>query len=170
MVNSGPKLAGFRSVCSHPRRWVGPLAVVCVAIAAAQVADAASTHHAKTIQAIQRIAILSSRGLKATLVGTSDSKIAGATVHGALRAVSTSAKPPKFTATGTLFYPAGTLRYTLTGTATGRPDGSVGLSGAGRFIGGTGAYAGAHGNFTGSGTKPANSFETFTFKGKVSYR
>ncbi len=58
----------------------------------------------------------------------------------------------------------------LNGTATGRPDGSLSLSGTGRFTGGTGRYTGAHGNFTGSGTKPANSFKTFTFKGKVSYR
>jgi hypothetical protein len=75
-----------------------------MAIAAAQVANAAGTHRAKAIQTTQRIAILSSSGSKLTLVGTSD------------------------------------------------------------------MYTGAHGNFTGSGTKPANSFETFTFKGTVSYR
>jgi peptidoglycan hydrolase-like protein with peptidoglycan-binding domain len=152
------KRAGFAGVCC------------AVAIAAAQVANAAGTQRAKAIQTTQRIAILSSSGSKLTLVGTSDGKIAGASVRGALRAMSTSAGPPKFVATGTLFYAAGTLRYTLNGTATGRPDGSLSLSGTGRFTGGTGMYTGAHGNFTGSGTKPANSFETFTFKGKVSYR
>ena len=152
------KRAGFAGVCC------------AVAIAAAQVANAASTHRAQAVQITQRLASLSSRGSKLTLVGTSDGKIAGARVHGALRAVSTSASPPKFKATGTLFYPAGTMTYMLNGTATGRPDGSLSLSGTGRFTGGTGTYTGAHGNFTGSGTKPANSFETFTFKGKVSYR
>jgi hypothetical protein len=151
------KRAGFAGVC-------------CAVAIAAQVANAASGHRAKAIQITQRLAILSSSGSKLTLVGTSDGKIAGARVHGALRAVSTSASPPKFTATGTLFYLAGTLRYTLNGTATSSPDGSLSLSGTGKFTGGTGTYIGAHGNFTGSGTKPANSFETFTFKGKVSYR
>ena len=152
------KRAGFAGVCC------------VVAIAAAQTANAANPHRAKHIQITQRLAILSSSGSKLTLVGTSDGKIAGTGVHGALRAVSTAGTPPKFTATGTLFYPAGTLRYTLNGTATGRPDGSISLSGTGRFTGGSGIYTGAHGNFTGSGTKPANSFETFTFTGKVSYR
>ncbi len=170
MTDSGWVLAGLRGAWSHPRRWIGPAVVVCGAIAAAQIANAAGTHGAKTIQTTQRLAILSSTGSRLTLVGTSDGKIAGMNVHGALRAVSTSATPPKFTATGTLFYPAGTLRYTLKGTATGKPDGSLSLSATGIFTGGTGTYTGAHGNFTGSGTKPAQSFETFTFKGKVSHR
>jgi hypothetical protein len=90
-------------------------------------------------------------------------------VHGALRAV-ISATPPKFIAVGTLFYAAGSLRYKLTGTTTGEPNGSLVIRATGAFTGGTGTYAGAHGNFTGSGTKPANSFETFTLRGKVSFR
>ena len=141
-----------------------------VAIAAASLANAASTPKAKVIRATQRITILSSSGSTVTDVGTSDGMIAGAPVHGAVRAISRASGPSKFAATGTLFYPAGTLRYTLNGTVKGGPSGSLRFSGTGRFTGGTGDYSAAHGKFTGSGTKPANSFETFTLKGKVSYR
>jgi hypothetical protein len=140
-----------------------------VAIAAAPLATAAGTKKPKAIQTTQRLTTLSN-GSSVTNVGTSDGKIAGASVHGAVRAVIKAPTPPKFTATGTLFYPAGTVRYTLNGTITSGPSGSLRIRGTGRFTGGTGNYTGAHGNFTGSGTKPANSFETFTLKGKVSYR
>ena len=105
-----------------------------------------------------------------TNVGTSDGTIAGAGVHRALRATIKILTPAKLTAKGTLFYAAGTLRYTLNGALTSGPAGSLHFSGTGAFTGGTGNYRGAHGTFTGSGTKPAGSFETFTFRGKVSYR
>ncbi len=148
--------------------------VVCVcgagAIAAAPLATAASTQQAKPIQTTNRLTTLSSGGSSLINVGTSDGKIGGASVHGALRAVVRTSTPPKFTAMGTLFYAAGTLRYTLNGTTTGGPNGSLRIRGTGTFTGGTGKYLGAHGHFTGSGTKPASSFETFTLKGTVSYR
>jgi hypothetical protein len=48
--------------------------------------------------------------------------------------------------------------------------GGFGFSGQGKFIGGPEGYAGARGSFVASGTKPANSYETWTLKGKVSYR
>ena len=124
---------------------------------------------AVSVQATQRLVTLSSGGSGLTNVGTSDGKIGRVSVHGALRAVIT-ATPPKFRAAGTLFYAAGSLRYKLAGTSTAGPNGSVVLRATGAFTGGTGAYAGAHGTFTGSGTKPANAFETFTLKGKVSFR
>jgi hypothetical protein len=140
-----------------------------VAIAAPSLANAATTQQAKTIHTTQRITTLSSTAQGAKNVGTSDGKIAGATVHGALRAVATFTTPSTFTATGTLFYPAGTLRYTLHGTATKKPDGSLTVSGSGKLTHGTGRYTGAHGRFVFSGTKPADSYETWTLKGKVSY-
>ena len=155
---SSVKRAGLIGVCG------------AIAITVAQTASATSTQKAKTITTTQRLVIMSASGPKLTIVGTSDGKIAGAGVHGAVRAISVPGTPPKFTASGTLFYLSGTLRYTLTGMTSAGPNGSVSLRASGRFTGGTGAYAGARGAFTGSGTKPANSFETFTFKGKVSYR
>jgi hypothetical protein len=152
------KRAGFLGVCC------------AVSIAAAPLAAAAGTQHAQTIQTTQRLVDLFSSGSTVTNVGTSDGEIAGAAVHGTLRAAIKAPTPPKFTAEGTLFYAAGTLRYTLNGTITGGPNGSLRIRASGTFTGGTGRYAGAHGDFTGSGTKPASSFETFTLKGKVSYR
>lgn len=137
---------------------------------AAPLAAAAGTQKAVTIKVTQRLTPLSSSGSRVTDVGTSDGKIAGASVHGALRATIKILTPPKFTATGTLFYASGTLRYTLNGTVSSGPAGSLRFRGTGSFTGGTGNYTGAHGSFTGSGTKPANAFETFTFKGKVAYR
>lgn len=152
------KRAGFVGACCVAATAVAPLAV------------AAGTHKAKAIKATQRLTILSAGGSRVTDVGTSDGTIAGAGVHGALRAVVIPATPPKFVATGTLFYPTGTLRYTLKLTITSGPSGSLRLSGTGEFTGGTGSYTGARGTFTGSGTKPANSFETFRLTGNVSYR
>jgi hypothetical protein len=149
----------------------GLVGVCCaVAITAAPLAAAAGTQKAVAVKLTQRLTTLSSSGSRVTNVGTSDGTIAGASVHGALRATIKIVTPPKFTATGTLFYAAGTLRYTLNGTVTSGPAGSLSFRGTGSFTGGTGRYTGAHGSFTGSGTKPAKSFETFTFKGKVSYR
>ncbi len=142
----------------------------CVlAVVAAPFATAASAQKAKAIQATQRLTTLSSSGSSLTNVGTSEGKIGGASVHGALRAV-VKVSATKFTAMGTLFYATGTLKYTLNGTTTSNPDGSLGVRGTGTFTDGTGNYTGAHGKFTGSGTKPANSFETFTLKGHVTYR
>lgn len=148
------------------------LAGMCCAVAAvsASAANAGSTHKPKTIELTQRLMILSSSGSGVTEVGTSDGKIAGATVHGAMRAIAKAGPASTFTATGTLFYPAGTVRYTLNGAISSGSSGSIRLSGTGKLTGGTGRYSRARGTFTGSGTKPANSFESFTFKGKVSYR
>jgi hypothetical protein len=152
------KRAGFLGICC------------AVVITAAPLAAMAGTQKAVAIKLTQRLTTLSSSGSRVTDVGTSDGTIASASVHGALRAVITIVAAPKFTATGTLFYAGGTLRYTLNGTASSGPAGSLRFRGTGRVTGGTGNYAGAHGSFTGSGTRPAGSFETFTFKGKISYR
>jgi len=139
-----------------------------IAIAAPSLAYAATNKRAKSVKTTQRITTLFTTAQGATNVGTSDGRIARATVHGALRAVATNTTPTTFTAKGTLFYRAGTLRYTLHGTATGNSDGSLTFIGSGTFTGGTGHYSGAHGSFTFTGTKPANSFETWKLSGKVS--
>jgi hypothetical protein len=131
---------------------------------------AAAKQTARPINTTQRITLLASTAQSATNVGTSDGKIAGAAVHGALRAVAITTTPSTFTATGTLFYPTGTLNYRLNGTITTNPDGSLHVRGNGKFTSGTGSYVGAQGNFTASGTKPANSFETWTLKGNLSSR
>lgn len=141
-----------------------------VAIAAPPLAEATARQTTKAIATTQRITTLFSTAQSATNVGTSDGRVGRATVHGAIRAVATSTSPSAFSATGTLFYPAGTLRYRLAGTATRNPDGSLTITASGTFTGGSGRYLGANGHFTASGTKPANSFETWTLTGKVSFR
>lgn len=149
----------------------GLVSVCCAAVLmAAPLSAVAGTRKAVPIKLTQRLTTLSSSGSRVTVVGTSDGTIARASRHGALRAVIKTVAPSKFTAKGTLFYAAGTLRYTLNGTVKSGPAGSLSFRGTGSFTGGTGKYAGAHGSFTGSGTKPAGSIETFTFKGKVAYR
>jgi hypothetical protein len=145
------------------------LAMSC-AITTVSPSLAAAKQTPRPINTTQRIASLSSTAQSATNVGTSDGKIAGATVHGALRAVAITTTPSTFTATGTLFYPTGTLKYTLNGTVATNPDGSLRVRGSGMFTNGTGSYARAHGSFTALGTKPANSFETWTLKGNLSSR
>lgn len=147
------------------------IGVACIAvIAAPSFANAALLQSARSIKTTQRITTLSSTAQSATNVGTSDGNIAGTRVHGALRATSSFTTPSTFTASGTLFYPAGTLRYNLHGTATRNPDGSLTISASGTFTGGSGKYLGAQGHFNASGAKPANSFETWTLSGKVRSR
>jgi hypothetical protein len=102
-------------------------------------------------------------------VGTTDGKLAGVTVHGARRAVAVNTAATSFTSRGALFYPAGSLRYTVHGTATTTSDGTLKFSGSGKLTGGSGTYGRAHGSFTFSGSKPTNSFETWTLTGKVSF-
>jgi hypothetical protein len=53
---------------------------------------------------------------------------------------------------------------------TTRPDGALEVSVRGKWTVGSGKYGHAHGSFTGSGTKPTNSFETWTLTGKMSHR
>lgn len=141
-----------------------------MAFAGPPVAQAATLNQAKPIKTTQRITTLFSSSQAAINVGTSDGKLAGVTVHGALRAVAVFMSATSFTARGALFYAAGALKYTLHGTATPTPDGTLKVSGSGKLTGGSGKYGHAHGSFTFSGTKPANSFETWTLTGKVSYR
>jgi hypothetical protein len=104
-------------------------------------------------------------------VGTSDGELAGATVHRALRANALFSTPSKFRATGTLFYPTGTLRYTLHGTTKTNPDGSLTRQrkrDVHRRL--MQLRRRAHGSFKVSGTKPSHSFETWTLTGSIEYR
>lgn len=124
----------------------------------------------KAIKTTQRITILYFSPHGATNVGTSDGRVGGRAVHGALRALVVDTSASTFKATATLFYPSGTLRYTLNGTKTATSSGGLSISASGKFTGGTGSYVGARGSFTATGTKPQNSYETWTLIGKVSYR
>lgn len=68
------------------------------------------------------------------------------------------------------FLATGTVRNTLTGTATVQSDGSQELAGNGRFTGGTGRYRGASGRYTFSGTiPPGSSVSTVHGRGTISY-
>jgi hypothetical protein len=152
------------------RRTAIAVAGCALASAAPPLAAAASTNATHKIETTQRIIALSSTSHGVVNVGTTDGKIAGATVHGALRAIA-QRSVSTFTATGALFYPAGILRYRLTGASTENADGSTSITATGKFTGGTGHYANAHGKFAASGETPPNSqVETWTLTGKVSYR
>jgi hypothetical protein len=153
-------------------RWrVIPVVTMGVmAISAPPLASATAKSGAKTIKTTQRIIALSSNADRDHNVGTTDGKIAGSAVHGALRATATGTSP-SFAAHGTLFYPQGTLRYRLAGKITIHSDGGFSEIGKGKFTSGTGAYKGAHGRFKLSGGRPAHAdFVTWTLKGKVFYR
>jgi hypothetical protein len=150
-------------------RWT-PVAVASCTIGLAVAPLAHATLRPRWIRTTQRITTLVTTAQGATNVGTSDGRIAGTTMHGALRAIAIFTSPSTFAAIGTLFYPAGALRYKLHGTETHNPDGSLTIKARGTFIGGTGRYGRAHGRFTASGTKPAQSFETWTLIGTVTYR
>jgi hypothetical protein len=153
-------------------RWrVIPVVTIgAVAISAPLLASATAESGAKTIKTTQRIIALSLSARSVHNVGTTDGKIAGSAVHGALRATATRTSP-SFAAHGTLFYPKGTLRYRLAGRLTIHSDDSFTETGKGKFKGGTGAYKGAHGRFKISGARPAHSdVVTYTLKGKVFYR
>jgi len=67
--------------------------------------------------------------------------------------------PTTFTFKGTEvgFVANGTFKDTFTGTATVRPDGTQALTTTGRITGGTGAYRGATGSFTFSGSTTSGS-------------
>jgi len=54
----------------------------------------------------------------------------------------------------TAFYSLGTFRSALTGSATLQANGSVSLKGHAHYTGGTGAYRGAHGQYSFTGTIP----------------
>ncbi len=138
-----------------------------IALATPALAAAGTNAAPKPIRVTQRITTLYSTTSGQTNVGTSDGSIAGSSVHGALRATSTSSSASTFTATGTLFYQSGTLSYTLDGKITRKPNGSFTVSGSGTFTGGSSRFSGAHGSFSFSGAKPAHSFETWKLVGTV---
>jgi hypothetical protein len=154
----------------NTKRMVPALGCCLLALGGASIAGAtAAAKKTVKVKVGQRIVILFSNAHGITEVGTSDGKIGGAAVHGALRAVANATGGTGFTANGTLFYSAGTLRYHLQGTEKAT-SGGLSLSGTGTFTGGTGAYIGARGSFTVTGNKPANSFQTTTITGRVALR
>lgn len=154
----------------NTKRLIPALGCCLLAFAGASIAGAtAAPKKTVNVKTTQRIAILFSTAHGITEVGTSDGKVGGAAVHGAVRAVAIPTGGTGFTATGTLFYSAGTLRYHLQGTEKAT-SGGLSLSGSGTFTGGTGGYLGARGTFTVTGSKPPNSFQTTTITGKVSLR
>ncbi len=70
----------------------------------------------------------------------------------------------------TVFYSRGTVRAESTLTATPRPDGGTTFSGRGSFTGGSGAYRGARGRFTVTGTLPRNStVANLRLRGSIAY-
>ena len=103
-----------------------------------------------------------------------DGKFCGKTQHGAARLTSTytSTSPTSSSFTGkvTSFGPRGSLKGTATGSGSINSDGSVSFSGSGKIRGGTGAYKGARGSFTFTGSIPPGSdIATQHITGRVRY-
>jgi len=79
-----------------------------------------------------------------------------------------------FTARATDFYSKGTVKATISGTATLNSNGSISTTGSGRYKGGTGRYKKAKGKFTFAGSSPAPAplkpnVLTVTVQGSISY-
>ena len=98
-------------------------------------------------------------------VGTSDGRIGGIRVHGALRGTNTYSGGGSFTGKNTIFDSGGSIvisfkaRVGLTGTVLG----------SGNFAGGTGRYKGAHGRFTFTAEQQGPSTFLRVLKGKITY-
>ena len=88
-------------------------------------ANAAGTQKAIPVKLTQRLTTLSSGGSRVTNVGTSDGTIAGAGVHGALRATIKILTPAKFAAKGMLFYPTAGAGLQRTDQRLVKPTASI---------------------------------------------
>lgn len=89
--------------------------------------------------------------------GTADGKLCGKQFRGAERVLITFAGAGKRTVDTTVFGPRGSFKTEGPVVAVPQPDGSLSITGTGKFTAGTGLYRGATGSFSATGTKPANS-------------
>ena len=153
-------------------------AVAVAAVGASPVAGAATGHAAKkhSVDIAVELATLSSKGnppADGSTVG------AGRTTgtYGLGAVVQTTTYGPQagtFQGTGRFFTRHGSETYTLTGTGTANPDGSVSFSGHGRVTGGTAVFRHAHGRFHFTGTSPSvttgqGTVVTFQVRGAIRY-
>ncbi len=127
---------------------------------AATLAQAASKHHfTQTVQlsGISQSASYPNPGSSAVDAGiTIGSEVGtpGALIQHVKITGHPNATTYTFTGTNTAYFAHGTIRSTLSGTATVQTNGSVSIKGHGSFTGGTDSYRGAKGNDTFTGTIP----------------
>jgi hypothetical protein len=137
-------------------------------------AGAATAHRAaagKTITLTQRLYQYASTGTPPlsgsnSYVGTSDGRVGGAAVHGALRGINFYTGGGNFTGKNTLFDPAGSIRLVFKAKVVAPGQ----VVGAGTFTGGTGKYRGAHGKFTFTATQQSSGSFLRTLKGSIGFR
>ena len=141
------------------RSFVAVVSAV-LALAGATVAQAAIKRDVRQTVTLSAIAASSkypnpgSTLLSAGIVTGTIARGTGAIVQKTLITGHPASTKYTFRATATAFYALGTIRSTITGTASGQPDGSTRLAGKGRYTGGTGLYRSARGTFTFAGTIP----------------
>jgi hypothetical protein len=92
-----------------------------------------------------------------TSAATLDGEVCGKPFHGASRDVNSFPTLGRFIGQIVNFGPLGSIKARFAGTASVNPDHSDSLRGQGTVTGGTGAYQGATGSVSFTGTKPANS-------------
>ena len=125
----------------------GTIAQTAIGDPVSQTVNMATIHHS---------ADYPSPGSRAVYAGTVSGKLG----RGAIVDQITITGHPKLTAftfkgSSTGFYPHGTARSSITGSATVRRDGSVALAGHGHYTGGTDSYRRARGSYSFTGTAPA---------------
>jgi acyl-coenzyme A thioesterase PaaI-like protein len=150
-------------------------AAVAAVAASAGPAAAKTTHHYKSV--IRNTAVSTANGYPdvggtAVLAGTWTTDLFG---NGALvDHVTITGRPTStsfaFRGTETTFVAKGSLTDKFTGTATVNPDGTQTIVTKGQFVRGSGAYRGAKGSFTFSGsTANGSSVVVGQSKGTVVY-
>jgi hypothetical protein len=162
----------FRKRTALPASLVALAAVAGLAVSPAH---AKSLHHYTSV--IRSTAVSTASGYPApggtaVLTGTWDTKLFGAGAIVDHVQITGQPNPTTFEFKGTevCFAPNGTIRDAFTGTAVVQADGSQKLSTKGSFTGGTGAYKGAKGRFTFTGsTAPGSQIVVARSSGTVTY-
>lgn len=145
-------------------------------------AVAISSPTTRTISETQNIADVATvgkphAGFRVVIAGALNGRIGAIPVHGALRAYDRSIGSNRETVRGTEFDARGSRSYVIHVHVKSHPNGRITSKGTGHWIGGTGAYAKAHGAFKtiGSGaiikfvgTRPVG-YLTIHLKGTITY-
>ncbi|MDQ6914900.1 MAG: hypothetical protein M3155_03720 [Actinomycetota bacterium] len=131
---------------------VKALALAAVATLAVTGTAVAAKSHA--VNSTGKVSAVASQGSKTIAVGWFNGAPFGADTVALFK---TAVQAGKLKSTFVAYNSHGSIRGTATQTSTPQPDGSAKLAGTGKVLGGTGAYQGATGNLTVSGTQPKGS-------------
>jgi len=142
---------------------------IALAIAASVPATAATTPKKHSVSGTAQVVTISSQGTPPNTTSTGAGIVKSVLGSGAIVGTTTFSGS-NFTNKFRVFLVHGTFKGTLTGTFKTNADGSLSASGTAKITGGTGAYKGATGKLTFTGSSPANSnVTTFQVKGSATY-